>query len=51
MRILFAPFLWLGRVFLWVFLFPIGIWRSLVHHRKKAERRIEKRLRETRTDS
>lgn len=45
MRILIAPFTWLGRVFLWVFLFPIGVWRSLRHHRRKAENRAVKRMR------
>lgn len=36
---------WLGRVFLWVFLLPIGIWRSLVHHRKKGEKRAVEAMR------
>jgi hypothetical protein len=39
-----APFLWLGRVLLWIVFFPIGIWRSLRHHRKKGERNMEKRM-------
>lgn len=39
MRVLTAPFTWFGRVLLWVFLLPIGIWRSLVHHRKKQHRK------------
>ena len=28
-------FTWMGRVFLWLFLLPVGIWRSIVHARKK----------------
>lgn len=39
-----APLFWFGRVLLWVFLFPIGVWRSLRHHRKKGERRTQKQL-------
>jgi fatty acid desaturase len=39
-----APFTWLGRVLLWVFLFPVGVWRSLRHHRKKGERRSTKQM-------
>jgi hypothetical protein len=39
-----APFFWFGRILLWIFLFPIGVWRSLVHHRKKGERRTVKRV-------
>ena len=42
MRTLMAPVFWTGRVFLWGCLTPVGIWRSIVHHRKKAERRNEK---------
>jgi hypothetical protein len=30
---------WIGRMLLWVFLLPIGIWRSLVHHRKKGTKK------------
>lgn len=45
MRLLLAPFTWFGRVFLWVFLFPVGVWRSLRHHRRKAEDRAVKRIR------
>lgn len=48
MRALFAPLFWAGRILLWMFILPIGIWRSLRHHRKKGERRVlakvEKRL-------
>lgn len=32
-------FTWIGRVLLWLFLFPVGVWRSLRHHRKKGEKR------------
>lgn len=39
------PFTWMGRVFLWIFLFPVGVWRSLRHHGKKAENRAVKRMR------
>jgi hypothetical protein len=39
MRALTAPFAWLGRVALWVLFLPVGIWRSMRHHRKKGERR------------
>ena len=39
MRLITAPFTWLGRVLLWVFLLPVGIWRSYVHHSKKKERK------------
>jgi hypothetical protein len=46
MRIVMAPFLWFGRVLLWIIFLPIGIWRSLRHHRKKGERRMEKRMEE-----
>lgn len=45
MKVLTAPVFWLGRVLLWVFLFPIGVWRSLVHHRKKAQRRALDQMR------
>lgn len=44
MRILTVPLFFIGRILLWVFLLPIGIWRSLVHHRKKGERRTEQRM-------
>lgn len=45
MRALLAPFTWFGRVLLWIFLFPIGVWRSLRHHRKKGERRAVEAMR------
>jgi hypothetical protein len=41
---MFAPLTWLGRVFLWTFLLPIGIWRSLRHHRKKGVREMRREL-------
>lgn len=44
MRTVLAPVFWLGRMTLWVLFFPIGIWRSLRHHRKKGERRTAKRV-------
>lgn len=40
MRTLFAPVFWIGRVLLWIGFFPLGIWRSMRHHRKKSERRM-----------
>lgn len=40
MRLIFAPFLWFGRVLLWFVLLPVGIWRSTHHGRRKSERRI-----------
>lgn len=57
MRIFVAPLLWLGRISLWVLILPVGIWRSLRHHRKKGERRtlaklekrMAKRIKETET--
>lgn len=33
------PAKWLGRVLLWVFLLPVGIWRSVANHSKKKEAR------------
>jgi hypothetical protein len=39
-----APFLWLGRVLLWIVFLPLGIWRSMRHHRKKGERNMDKRM-------
>ena len=44
MRILIAPFTWLGRMLLWIFVVPIGVWRSLRHHRKKGERKTMKKV-------
>lgn len=37
-----APFRFIGRVLLWVFLLPVGIWRSVVNRRKKEQRGREK---------
>lgn len=42
MRTLTAPFRFVGRVFLWVVFFPLGIWRSVVNRREKEQRRREK---------
>lgn len=51
MRTLLAPVFWLGRVTLWILVFPIGIWRSLRHHRKKGQRKtIEAVRKEMRKD-
>ena len=33
------PTKWLGRVSLWVFLLPLGIWRTVRHSRKNREAR------------
>lgn len=44
MRVITAPIFWLGRVALWVLFLPLGIWRSVVHGRKKSERRQAKLL-------
>lgn len=45
MRTILAPVFWLGRVTLWILVFPIGIWRSLRHHRKKGQRNAVKQMR------
>ena len=42
MRIILAPFLWLGRVSLWILFFPLGLWRSVRHGKKQSERRQAK---------
>jgi hypothetical protein len=39
-----APLFWLGRVALWILVLPIGIWRSLRHHRKKGVREMRKEM-------
>lgn len=39
-----APIFWIGRIFLWIVFLPLGIWRSLRHHRKKGERRTVKKV-------
>ena len=46
MRTILAPFLWLGRVMLWIVFLPLGLWRSIVHGRKKSERRQAKLIAE-----
>lgn len=33
------PAKWVGRVLLWVFFLPLGIWRSVRHQQKTRERR------------
>lgn len=45
MRALTAPLFWLGRVALWILILPVGIWRSLVHHRKKGQRKAVEEMR------
>ena len=32
----------LGRVTLWIFLFPLGVWRSVVNHQNKRDARIRR---------
>jgi hypothetical protein len=32
-----GPAKWLGRVLLWLFFFPLGIWRSIRHSQRKTE--------------
>jgi hypothetical protein len=44
MRPLLAPVFWLGRVLLWIVFLPVGIWRSLSHHRKKESRKTLKKV-------
>lgn len=40
------PFLkWLGRVWLWIVFLPYGIVRSLLHGRRKDERKLQERRR------
>jgi hypothetical protein len=34
-----------GRIVLWIVLLPVGLWRSIVHGRKKRDRRLLERLR------
>jgi hypothetical protein len=45
MRVFVAPFFYIGRILLWILILPIGIWRSLVHHRKKGQRQMRRELR------
>lgn len=35
----------LGRIALWIGLFPVGLWRSIVHGRRKREKRFIEELR------
>jgi hypothetical protein len=44
-RLLTAPLFWIGRVTLWVLILPVGIWRSLRHHRKKGQRKAVEQIR------
>jgi hypothetical protein len=44
MRLFIAPVLWFGRVSLWFVFLPLGLWRSIVHGRKKSEKRLAKRI-------
>lgn len=37
---------WCGRVTLWLVLWPVGLWRSMRHGRRKSEKRIESMIRE-----
>jgi hypothetical protein len=37
-----GPIKWLGRVALWVFLLPVGIWRSYAHGQKGQEARLRR---------
>lgn len=39
------PFYWMGRVTLWVVFWPLGLWRSIGHGRRKHERRVEEIMR------
>jgi hypothetical protein len=41
-----APLFWLGRVLLWIVFWPIGLWRSVRHGRRKSERRQQEAFRE-----
>jgi hypothetical protein len=35
-----------GRILLWILFWPIGLWRSLVHGRKKRDRQLVDALRQ-----
>lgn len=39
---IWEPLKWLGRVGLWLTLWPLGLWRSLVHGRRKDQNRLPK---------
>lgn len=34
-----GPTKWFGRVLLWLFMWPLGLWRSIVHGRKGREKK------------
>lgn len=34
------PLKWMGRVLLWLFAWPLGLWRSMRNNRVKTERRM-----------
>ena len=55
MRIITAPFraLWallkkIGRIALWVVFWPVGLWRSIRHGRKKQDAALRAELRKLR---
>lgn len=48
MRILLAPFTWLGRVVLWLLFWPLGLWRSIRHGRKRDQAQLVRAIREGR---
>ncbi len=50
MRLLFAPFFLLGRILLWIVVFPLGLWRSLRHGAKKDKRKIIEEIKQARRD-
>lgn len=37
-----GPLKWVGRVLLWVFLWPVGLWRSVVHGRKTQNAKVRR---------
>jgi hypothetical protein len=37
-----GPSKWAGRMLLWLVFLPLGIWRSLRHHRRTVERRVQR---------
>lgn len=39
-----APLAWLGRVLLWVVVWPVGLWRSWRHGRKRQARQADRHL-------
>ena len=48
MRLLAAPFTWAGRVALWLLFWPVGLWRSIRHGRRKDQRQLVRELRRSR---